>query len=339
MAYASLLSVEQADSFIQVEIRDAWHTHSVSQRYILVPHNRPVPAGYPEGIVLRTPLKRVVTLSSVHAALLCELGCSGVIAGLCDTDYIVHPALRQLLDEGHVTDMGSSMNPDVERLLQVRPDVLFVSSTESGAHEALRRAGIPFVECADYMETSALGRAEWMKFFGLLLGCEAFADSLFEAVETDYKQLCRAVSAAVPQPSLLCDVKQGAVWYVPGGQSYLGKLYADAGANYLFSDNADSGSAGMSFETVFAKASKADVWLVKYGAASDLTYAQMVADYRPYTEFRPWRDRHIYGCNTMKVPFYEEVPFHPERLLRDMVHILHPEVLPRHQLRYYTPLK
>ena len=146
------------------------------------------------------------------------------------------------------------------------------------------------------------------------------------------------MTSATERPSLLCDTKQGTAWYTPGGKSYLGQLYADAGANYLFADRPESGSAALSAETVLARGHEADVWLIKYGAANDLSYTQLATDYAPYKSLRPWQERHIWGCNTLRIPFYEEAPFHPDRLLQDIVKILHPSLLPHHRLRYYSPL-
>lgn len=336
---ASLLHIERADSFVQVDVLDAWHEGRVLHRYVLVPRGRALPAHLPQGTVLRTPLNRVVVFSSVHASLLCDLGLQDAITGLCDTAYVFHPALRHALSVGSAASMGSSMSPDVERIVMNTPDAVFLSPMEGTGYGALSTAGLPLVECADYMEPTALGRAEWMKFFGLLFGCEARTDSLFRHVCAAYDSLRTAAQATAARPSLLCDLKQGGAWYVPGGASYLAQLYADAGARYLFADRREGGSVSLAVETVLAEGADADVWLVKYGAATDATYASLAADYAPYTRFRPWCERHIYGCNTLRVPYYEEVPFRPDLLLRDIVAILHPEVLPHHALRYYAPLR
>lgn len=343
VTHARLLHIERADSFTRVDVLDPWRAGSVLHTYILVPRGQDLPTEIPAATgkqtLLRTPLGRVVSFSSVHASLLCDLGFQDAITGLCDTAYAFHPKLRHALEVHSALNMGSSMSPDVERIIMNTPDAVFVSPMEGSTYDALEAAGVPLVECADYMESTALGRAEWMKFFGLLFDCEALTDSLFDRVCTNYDSLRTAAAAASTRPSLLCDGKQGAAWYVPGGASYLGQLYADAGANYLFADRKESGSAALSVETVLAEGMNADVWFVKYGAAADMTYESLAADYAPYAQFAAWKARHIYGCNTLRVPYYEEVPFRPDLLLRDVVHILHPDVLPHHKLRYYTPLQ
>lgn len=338
MEHASLLRIERADSFTRVEVLDAWHPGRTSQVYVLVPGNAPLPGQLPGGTLLRTPLRRAIACSAIHAGLLADLGRLGSVAGICDARYVCREDLRAALAAGSPADAGSSVTPDVERLVALRPDAILVSPFENAGHGTMAAAGAPLVECADYMETSALGRAEWMKFFGLLFGCESRTDSLYNTVCAAYDSLCDVAASAKSRPTLMCDRKEGAMWYVPGGQSYLGRIYADAGAQYLFADRTENGSVPLSFEEVFRTARDADVWFVKYGAAANLTYDALADDFAPYRDFRPWRTRRIYGCNTYAVPYYETVPFRPDLLLRDVVKIMHPELLPGHTLRFYTPL-
>ncbi len=338
LRYASLLSIHKTDSFITADVLDAWRPGHVMQRYVLVPRSRPLPSRLPDGTLVRTPLQRAAAFSSVHACLLYDLQQLPSIAALCDVDYLQHAHLRHAVAQGLVADLGEAMQPDVEKLVALQTDALLVSPFENAGHGAISHTGIPIIECADYMEASPLARAEWMRFFGLLFGCEERADSLFAEVEHHYNALAEKAAGAERRPKLLCDLQSGSTWYVPGGGSTLGRLFADAGADYAFARRPESGSVALSFEHVYAAARDADVWLIKYGAGADFTYASLAADYRPYTQFAPWRERHIHGCNTFNVPYYEETPFRPDRLLRDLVRILHPELLPDHRLRYYRPL-
>lgn len=338
LSHAELLRTCRGEGWTGVEVLDAWHPGHVLHRYLLVPCGADVPVGLPEGTLVRTPLERAVLFSSVHAALLADLRALNAAGGVCDAAYVLHDTLRRCLADGRLADMGSSVQPDMERLARLRPDALWVSPFENAGYGALETLGVPIIECADYMETSALGRAEWMKFYGMLVGREAEADSLFAEVERSYRELAELAARADRHPSLLCDVKQGSAWYVPAGNSYLGRLFADAGARYLFAGRSGQGSVALSYETVFAEGHDADVWIVKYGRSVPYTYASLVQDFPSYAAFRPWKERRIFGCNTYEIPFYEEVPFHPDRLLRDMVEVLHPGLLPGHALRYYRPL-
>ena len=114
------------------------------------------------------------------------------------------------------------------------------------------------------METSALGRAEWMRFYGLLFGQTQKADSLFAEVEKNYNELKALVAPLSYAPSVISELKNGSAWYVPGGKSTSARIYADAGANYVFADDEHSGSVPLAFETVFDKGQNADFWLIKY---------------------------------------------------------------------------
>lgn len=338
MSHAELLRIHHAKGWTGVEILNAWKKGTVSQHYILVPRESELPKDLPKGTIIRTPLQRTILFSAVHGGLFCDLGCIDQTIGMCDTDYILHDSLRQRLTDHRLADMGSSVQINQERMVASRPDALFVSPFENAGYGVLESLGIPLIECADYMETSALGRAEWMKFYGLLMGREAEADSLFASVEKDYLQLCEKVKQTKDRPSLLCDLKQGSAWYVPGGNSYIGRLFTDAGANYLFDHFEDNGSVALSFEKVFAEARDADIWIIKYGRSTPYTYSTLAQDFPLNSDFSAWKNRRIYGCNTFGTAFYEEVPFHPNRLLQDMIRILHPDVLPEHQLNYYYPL-
>lgn len=188
------------------------------------------------------------------------------------------------------------------------------------------------------METSALGRAEWVRFYGLLFGKEAEADSLFAGVEEAYLSLRNQVKDITPKPTVITELKTGGTWYVPGGNSTMAKLYADAGARYIFADIPQSGSASLAFETVFDKGQHADFWLIKYNQQVDKTYRELKSDYAPYANFDAFRNRRVYGCNTSRISFYEEVPFHPELLLKDLVKVFHPDILKDYTPRYFTNL-
>ena len=338
MVYADLLRIHKAEGWTGVEVLNAWQQGQVAQRYLLVPRDAQLPDDLPEGTIVRTPLNRTVLFSAVHGGLFADLHCLSQVAGMCDTDYILNDSLRQLIGNGQIADMGSSMQLDLERMVATRPDAFFVSPFENAGYGALTTLGIPLIECADYMETSALGRAEWMKFYGMLLGCEHEADSLFAEVEKDYLSLSQQVKHIEQRPTLLCDLKQGSAWYVPGGDSYIGKLFADAGAQYLFADQLKNGSVALSFESVLTRAHDADIWLIKYGRNASYTYQSLIDDYPLNKQFSAWKNRRIYGCNTLKCLFFEEVPFHPNRLLRDLIKIFHPEVLPDYTPVYYHPL-
>ena len=163
------------------------------------------------------------------------------------------------------------------------------------------------------------------------------ADSLFDGVDRSYQALKQLASETESYPEVVADMKTGSVWYVPGGQSTQGKLFADARAHYPYADDTHSGSLALSFEAVFDKCGEADVWIIRYNQVTPLTYRQLAADYAGNAEMKAYKQRNIYGCNTAYTAFYEETPFHPDRLLSEYIQIFHPEV-DLGGLRYFTPL-
>ncbi|MCD8292365.1 MAG: ABC transporter substrate-binding protein [Prevotellaceae bacterium] len=340
LRYAANLTLTAYDDYTVATLRNPWDTLRALHTYILVPAGRPLPARLPEGTVLRTPLTRAVVYSSVHCSLLDELGVVQSVAGVCDAKYIKLPAIQQGIKSGRVVDCGTGVTPDVERVIDLHPDAILLSPFEkSGGYGRVEQLGVPLVECADYMETSPLGRAEWMRFYGLLFGVPERADSLFAKVDSAYHALKAMAKQATASPTLFSELKNGSVWYVPGGRSVPGRLFADAAGRYAFATDKHSGSVPFSFETVFDKAGACDIWLIKYNRAADMTYADLQAEYNGYTAFNAFKQRRVYGCNTDSSPYYEETPFHPDYLLQDLIYILHPETQGAGKLRYYSPLK
>lgn len=339
--HAAWLEMEETDSFTLAQVKNPWKPEQILATYILVPRTQAIPYCLPQGTLVRTPVSRAVLGSAVHAALAIELQANGQIAGLMDAEYTVSPTVRQYVGHGQglMKPMGSSMQPDPELIRTAHADALLLSPFENAGHGVISRMQIPIIECADYMETSPLGRAEWMRFYGRLFGQGERADSLFQEVEKAYTQLCKKATTSKKRPTVMCDALLGATWYEPGGASTMGRLFADAGASYLWVDRKESGSLQLDLESVFARGRNADIWLVKYGAPTDWTYASMKADNARYALFRPWKEQHIWGCNTLHVPFFEETPFHPERLLANLIAIFHPEIqMSQSASAYYTPL-
>ena len=340
LRHAGNLTVVEYPDYSVAVLRNPWDTLRTLHTYVLVPRDRPLPDSLPEGTVVRTPLSRSLVYSSVHCALLAELGAADAIGGVCDLRYIRLPFVHEAFAQGRLADCGNAMNPDVERIVELRPDAVLLSPyQDSNGYGRIATLGIPLVECADYLETSALGRAEWMRFYGRLFGVGRQADSLFAVVEDNYRRLKQRALLSSTSLSVLSDTKYGPVWYVSGGGSPMGRLYADAGGRYVFADEPTSGALPLSFESVLDRAGNADVWLIKYNRDHDLTYAGLRAEYAGYAEFKAFKQHNIYGCNAARVNFFEETPFHPDWLLSDLIQIFHPEVQDLGGLRYFCKLK
>ncbi len=336
--YAQFLSICHHDRYTEAIVRNPWDTARILHRYIVIPQEEGLPEGIPQGTIVRTPLNRSLVYASVHCSLLEQLNALDQVGGVCDLTYIKTPGIIARAQTGNLTDAGNSLSPNIEKVMTLNPDAILLSPFENAGYGRIGKMDIPIIECADYLETSPLGRAEWTKFFGLLYGKKAEADSLFALVEHNYTQLRQQLSTPAHRPVVISELKSGSAWYMPGGKSYLAQLFRDAGGTYPWSDNPETGSIPLSFETVFARAGEADIWLIKGLNDSQLSYTDLVKEYAPYTQFKPYREKAIYGCNTAQSNYFEETPFRPDLLLQELAALFHPELFPDYSFRYYRPL-
>lgn len=339
LTYAENLKLLQTDDYVQAILRNPWDTAAILQTYILVPKDSPLPESLPEGVVIRTPLERSLVYSAVHCGLVDELGKASAIVGVCDKQYIKLESIQNGLNDGTVADCGNSMNPNIEAIIQLNPEAILLSPYQnSGDYGKLGKLGIPILQCADYMETSALGRAEWMRFYGLLFGRENQANTLFASTASRYNELVEKVKACTEKPVVLSDSRYGQVWYVPGCYSTVGRIYRDAAAINPFDYLENSGSSPLAPEQVLDKASQADIWLLKYNQAEEKTLAELARDADINTQFKAFKEHNVWGCNTGSTNFYEEAPYHPDLFLEDLIRMFHPEILPEGSMHYYQKL-
>lgn len=367
MKYAKLLTIvkhgdgeEASDEaegvdyqYAEAIIANPWKAGTMLHRYILIPkgkegdktvamlaRRRSTGARCTTDTV-RTPVESNLVFTAPHCQLLTELGCQNAITGVCDKDYINIPDIKSRAQAdakvAHpIMDCGSSMQPDIERIIALHPEALLISPFEnSGGYGKLDKLRIPVIETADYMETSPLGRAEWIKLYGLLLGSSK-ADSLFSAIEKEYLQL-KAEAAKLPLGlSILTERKTGNVWYVPGGKSTMGILLRDAHARYIFADDTHSGSLSMSSEQIIAKGNQVDVWAFKYFGGNALTKQDLLAEYQGCQALKAFQTGTVYETDTSCEPYFELTSFHPEILLREFIILSHPEAGDKFgKLRFY----
>ena len=373
--------------YAEVNVANPWKAGTLLHRYILIPKGeegdktvtrlalqRTSGMGCTTDTV-RTPVERSAVSIAPHCQLMYELGCQQAIRGVCDLNYINIPDVRKRAAsagnassgnassgnassgnasaQNSIVDCGSSMAPDIERIIALKPEAILVSPFEnSGGYGKLDKLHIPIIEAADYMESSPLGRAEWMKFYGMLFGkdknisttvagkalttvagkaseatlpasCELKADSLFAKIEKEYLKL-KAEAGKLPKGlSILTERKTGNVCYVPGGQSTIGILLKDANARYIFSDDKHSGSLPMSPEQILAKGSQVDVWAFKYFGGAPLSQVQLLQEYDGYKALAAFSRGNIYQVDTSTVPYFELTSFHPELLLREFIILAH----------------
>ena len=337
--YATGITITQHPSYTEVELANPWKKGKVLHRYYLVPKDSQTPTNL-NGTIVRTPVSRAAVFTTVHCALLTELGLGDRIVGVADAKYIKIPYIHEQIRKGAVVDCGNGLNPIVEKIMDVKPEVIMLSPFEnSGGYGKTEEIGIPLIECAEYMETSPLGRAEWMRFYGLLFGVADKTDSLFQQVDSAYTALKQQAAKAGRGRSVIVDKVVGSVWYMPGGRSTIGQMLQDAGGDYPWADDDQSGSLALPFETVLERGGEADVWMLRYSSDHPWDYRELLSGHHGYSQLRAFRQKEVYGCNVEQSHFYEETPFHPDRLLNDFLQILHPDIIGLAPLRYYKKLK
>ncbi|MDO5569936.1 MAG: ABC transporter substrate-binding protein [Bacteroidales bacterium] len=337
--YAKGFTIEKFDDYIKVELRNPWDTLRTLQTYILVNNDSSMPGDIPSGTLIRVPIKSVVATASTQCATLDELGVIDRVKGVCEPRYIDIDYIKKGIIKGEISDLGEASAPDVEKLIELEPEGIMTSPFQNVGYGRMGKTGIPIIECADYMESSPLGRAEWIKLHGLLFGKERQADSIFNETEKLYNEIKEKTSHIANRPTLITEHKTGPSWYIAGGKSYIASLYKDAGAHYLWEDTEKAGSMPLSYEEVFEKGSEADFWLIKYNATMPLTYSALKDEIPLNAKFKAWKEKNIYTCNTGEVTYYEEMPLHPDRLLKDLAFIFHPELFPGYKPRYFFKME
>ena len=336
--YASQIAAVRYKDYTVVTLKNPWRAGQVLHTYVLV--NRADSArvkNLPHGTVVYIPVQHSVVFTTAHCQLLEYLHSGDAIVGVCDLKYILIPTIRQRVENRKIIDCGEGMTPAIEKIIDLHPQALLVSPFEnSGGFGKLDELDIPIIECADYMERSALGRAEWMKFYGMLYGREHEADSLFAVVEQNYKALSAKAKKSKMKRSVLPDRKVGAVWYLPGGESSVGLLYKDANGSYAYAQDKHSGSLSMPFETILDKFGDSDFWILSYNGIFRLD--TLLAEYQGYGALKPYKTGEVYGCKVDRIPYFEEVSWRPDWLLSDLIQLFHPD-LHLGAMRYYKKLK
>lgn len=317
LSEAKLLEITESDGYVLVDVADPWNADNAPVRYVLVPRGSK-PDTVPEGTVIEVPLRSAVVYSSVHTVGIKMLGASDAVTGIADAQYFSE------LPNDHVVDIGPSLSPSIETLITLAPEAILLSPYQNSGFGEVERTFIPIVRMADYMETTPLGRAEWLKFIGLLFGKEEEADSIFKVVSERYLSLKEKVDkSGENRPKVLTEQLTSGVWYVPGGKSYMANLLEDAGAEYPWREDSSAGSLPLSVEEVLTTAADADIWLLRtYGY--DESRANMLSTSEMYRHFKPFTSDAIYGCNTAETNIFDLIAFRPDSILTEYVSIFHP---------------
>jgi iron complex transport system substrate-binding protein len=335
LKYAGGFSVYAHNEYRELIVWNPWNKTEVFARYYLVkdaavqtPRN---------GLKIKVPVQTIAISSVTHIAFLDLLNETKKVNGACSPELIFHEGLRKAYEEGKITNLGDAFNIRVEASLKLQPDMMMVSGYNQNDPytKRLSEAGIPVVYNNEWMESSLTGRAEWLRFVALFLDKEAMADSLFTAIEKNYNEVKNKATAVLKKPKVMSGSNFRGTWYMPGGRSFMARLFADAGAVYPYAADTTSGSIPLNVEKVIRDFADADVWLnCSYNSVSELLGAD-----RKHALFKPLAAGAVYHFNRRMLPsgandYWEGAVGRPDVLLKDVISILHPGLFPEYQLYY-----
>lgn len=344
--YSSKLRISlQESGWTAVDIINPWDTAQYLQRLALVPDKYDINEFdiHCDRTVVRIPVKNTIVTSTVHLGLFDELGVLSQIKGITDANYATANAIKLLLEAGEIKDCGTWMAPDTEKILRLNPDAIILSPYQNlGSYSNILEMGLPVIFAADYTEENPLGRAEWIKFYGMLYGKGDLADSIFSVTEKEYSMLQSIADSIItkrPRKLILLDLPYNGSWYVSGKGALNDILITDAGGTNPFATTSEKEITPIAMELALVRGMQADKWLIRYHSSIPLDRETLLSDYPFIKHFKSFHDTEIWACNTGLINYFEETPFHPERLLREYISIFHDTLLlPSDTLKYFKKI-
>ena len=342
LQYASGFYWEKKPDSTILEIRNPIDTEYLLERYILIDSKKNLPQNLPKGKIIRIPVKNTVAFGTIPCGALSELKALHTLKGATDIEYIQIDSVIQGVKTGTIQSIGNSRMPNLEQLIMLQPEIIFTAPMEQSLQNKLTELGLTTIICTEFTESTPLGRAEWLKLYGLLTGRETVADSIFRLTEKNYTEAKQKVDSVIHRPSLLVEKKYGQVWYIPSGNSYAANLYRDAGADYTEQTDGSNAEKAipLSFEQIWTKYSEADIWIFKYYDAKQpiCSLKALEQENEIYAKFKPFKKQQIYACNSAFVPYYELATFRPDLVLYDLISIFQPKIFPNHKLQFFHKL-
>ncbi len=345
LKYAKGFSITDFETHKILEIKSPWQNSDKSFRYELLSENIALNDDYDNNFdaTINTPIKKIVVTSTTHIPALELLGVENRLVGFPGSNYISSDKTRQRIDDGLVRELGKNEGINTEVLLELKPDVVIGFGVDgvNKTFENIQKANIPVIYNGDWVESSALAKAEWIKFFGVLFNKEKEADSIFNSIEKKYLKAKELASKATNKPTILSGAMHKDIWYLPKGSSTEAQFLNDANVNYLWSDTKGTGSLALNFESVFNQAKDADIWL----SPSYYPSLEALEKANPhYTKFDAFKSKRVYSFTnttgkTGGVLYYELGTARPDLVLKDIIKICHPELLEDYQPYFFKPLE
>lgn len=342
--YAHGFEMVTMGEITRVDVFNPWeNARNYTYSYYLIPKTMEVPDSLAAKQIIRTPVERVVVLSTTHIGFIGKLGFESSIIGVSGKDFVTNPVVRKGIEEGRVQDVGYDQNLNYELLLQMKPDLVMAYGIGSdvAAHlTKMKELNIPVVINAEYLEETPLGRAEWLLFTGAFYHQTEHAQRVFNDIVTQYDSLKQLVAPTAQKPLVLSGLPYKDNWWVPGGQSYMANMIADAGGDYLWKDNPSRESFVVSLENAIVKATQADLW-INTGQTSSVE--DILSTDERFSIIPCLQKKMVYNDNRQMNPtggnvVWETGPANPQDMLSDLIHIFHPEVQQDTIFHYYQKL-
>ncbi len=343
--HARQFRVEYHRHYKLVTVAEPWQGAEQALRYLLVQCGTPRPEGFEDATAIEIPARTVITTSTTELPHIVRLGLVDRLVGHDEFDYVSSPEVRRRIDGGAMVEIGEAPAINVERVLEADPGLLLADSFGDPEVDLLGKLGdlgVPVALAPSFLETTALGRAEWIAYTALFFNRERRATAAFAEVEARYVEIAEVVRerAGEDRPAAFAGAPIGQVWYVPGGASFFALLLADAGAEYLWADDDSTGSLPLDLETVYERALAADVWLHP-GMIGSLD--ELRAFDERFAGVAAFRHARVYGNDARRGAlggndYWETGGARPDLVLADLVEIFHPELLD-HQLVFHRRLE
>jgi iron complex transport system substrate-binding protein len=341
--YATGWTVAYHNHYKIVTLPTPWNEATETFQYVLVQCGAPTPDGYDDLPVIEIPVQRVITMSSTQLPHLHKLNRLDNLIGHESFQYVNTPEVRALIEAGKLVEIGSGAGVNIEAAIDADPDLILpysLGNPEQDAHPKLIEAGLPVVLTAEYMETSPLGRVEWVKFMALFFNEEAQANVSFAGTAARYNEMAQLAKSVTDKPTAFTGIPRGDSWYVAGGRSYVAQFLADAGAQYLWADDESTGTSPLAVEAVFEKVYDGDFW---FNTSSWTTLDDVLGADSRLADLAAYQSGNIYNNNARLNEnggndYWESGLANPDVILADLIKIMHPELLPDHELVYYRHL-
>lgn len=341
LRYAKGFTIEKKDNYKFITIRNPWQgAEDVEYKYALVNKNESNPKLPGNYKIIRTPIKRIVCLSTTHIAFIDVLKETESIVAVSGTDYVNNLKIRNKIENNQVLDVGYDSNLNYELIISLEPDLVItygVGGQVANYNQKLNDLGIQTIIIAEYLEDDPLGKLEWIKLIASFYDKEEQANEYFDQAMREYNKLLVLTEQTDNKSKVLFGLPWKDVWYVPGGKSFMAKMVKDAGGDYIWKSNESRESLPFGIESVFAKASDAEIW-INTGSINKKNDILKIDE--RFNSFKPFNNGKIYN-NNLKInqfggnDYWETGLIEPHVVLKDMIKIFHPDILPNHQLVYY----